>query len=313
MLATHKVFVDSFRTLYPLNKNATAPNAVLVGRYPEDTYYGGNPWPICTLGAAEFLYDAVHQLNRSGSLTVDNTSLAFFKDLSPGIKVGNYSGSMLTGILSNMTTYADGFVAAVQQRLPSNGSISEQFNRTTGESMSASKLTWSFASFVTMSRRRAGQYPASWGAWHPLANTNLTAGQCARSSYDSTGTYAPAIADGAPNISTPCSGEVIFSVNASTMFGQNVYILGNATKLGGALNDSSKIILPLITGNITKDWPQWYSDIWLVAGLTVEYQYVLQNGTEWVFEKGPGRFVNVPACGSNKTARTNDAFRFPSM
>jgi glucoamylase len=44
VLATHKVVVDSFRNLYPINDNATAPSAVAVGRYPEDTYYGGNPW-----------------------------------------------------------------------------------------------------------------------------------------------------------------------------------------------------------------------------------------------------------------------------
>lgn len=41
MLATHKVYVDAFRDLYPINENATAPAAVAVGRYPEDTYYTG--------------------------------------------------------------------------------------------------------------------------------------------------------------------------------------------------------------------------------------------------------------------------------
>lgn len=312
MLATHKVLVDSFRNLYPINNNATAPNAVLVGRYPEDTYYGGNPWPLCTLGAAELLYDAVHQINQTGSLTVDKYSLAFFQDLSPNITIGSYTGEVMTGILSNMTTYADGFVSAVREYLPANGSISEQYNRTTGESMSASKLTWSFASFVTMSRRRAGQFPNSWGAWHPLANTNLTAGQCRASSYNSTGTYTPAVADGAPNITKACASEVIFSCNASTQFGQNVYILGNVTKLGAALNNADNIILPLNTGNITTDNPQWYLDIWLGAGQTVGYQYVLQNGTAWVFEQGPIRTVKVGACGSGRPVRTEDAFRFPS-
>jgi glucoamylase len=218
----------------------------------------------------------------------------------------------LTGILNNMTTYADGFVAAVQQWLPSNGSISEQFNRTTGESTSASKLTWSFASFVTMSRRRAGQYPISWGAMSSLANTKLTAGQCKGTSFNATGLYTPAIADGAPNITKDCSGEVIFSVNASTQFGQNIYILGNVTKLGGTLNNTDDIILVLNTGNITANNPQWYVDIWLKAGQTVGYQYVLQNGSDWVFERGPIRTVKVPACGSGNVTRTSDSFRFPS-
>jgi glucoamylase len=45
MLATHKVVVDSFRNLYPINKNASS-GAVAVGRYPEDTYYGGKLPPV---------------------------------------------------------------------------------------------------------------------------------------------------------------------------------------------------------------------------------------------------------------------------
>ena len=108
MLATHRVYVNSFRNLYPINHNASAPAAILTGRYPEDTYQGGNPWPLCTFAAAELLYDAVHQINQSGTLNVNEESLLFFQDLSPNITVGNYTGQKMTAILSNMTTYADG-------------------------------------------------------------------------------------------------------------------------------------------------------------------------------------------------------------
>lgn len=90
-LATHKTVVDSFRNLYPINDNATAPNAVAVGRYPEDVYYGGNPWYITTLACAEVLYDAAAQFRKLGNITVDNTSLAFFQDIYPDAKIGNYS------------------------------------------------------------------------------------------------------------------------------------------------------------------------------------------------------------------------------
>ena len=81
-LAIHKVVVDSFRNLYPINENATAPAAVAVGRYPEDVYYDGNPWYITTLAAAEVLYDAVVQLRKNESLTIDETSLDFCGYLS---------------------------------------------------------------------------------------------------------------------------------------------------------------------------------------------------------------------------------------
>jgi glucoamylase len=116
MLATHKVVVDSFRNLWPINKNTSAPDAVLIGRYPEDTYFGGGPWPLCTLGAAELLYDAVAQINRTGTLSIDDESLAFFQDIYPSANVSNYTGTVMEDILSAMTTYADGFVAAVQVR-----------------------------------------------------------------------------------------------------------------------------------------------------------------------------------------------------
>ena len=53
VLASHKVLVDSFRDIYAVNANRLAGTAASVGRYPEDVYYGGNPWYLCTLSAAE--------------------------------------------------------------------------------------------------------------------------------------------------------------------------------------------------------------------------------------------------------------------
>lgn len=42
-LASHKVLVDSFRSIYNINVGLPASAAVGVGRYPEDVYYNGNP------------------------------------------------------------------------------------------------------------------------------------------------------------------------------------------------------------------------------------------------------------------------------
>lgn len=43
-LANHKVYVDSFRSVYKINANIPEGSAANVGRYPEDVYQGGNPW-----------------------------------------------------------------------------------------------------------------------------------------------------------------------------------------------------------------------------------------------------------------------------
>jgi glucoamylase len=37
-----KIYVDSFRSIYPINKDISPSSAVAVGRYPEDVYFGGN-------------------------------------------------------------------------------------------------------------------------------------------------------------------------------------------------------------------------------------------------------------------------------
>ncbi len=42
-LVSHKVLVDSFRDIYGINSGIPSGQALAVGRYPEDTYYNGNP------------------------------------------------------------------------------------------------------------------------------------------------------------------------------------------------------------------------------------------------------------------------------
>lgn len=114
-LANHKVVTDSFRSIYALNSGIGAGSAVAVGRYSEDSYYNGNPWYLCTLAAAELLYDALYQWNRIGALTIDSVSLAFFKDLHSSAATGTYSSSSATysSIVSAVKAYADGYVRIV--------------------------------------------------------------------------------------------------------------------------------------------------------------------------------------------------------
>lgn len=43
-LANFKVLIDKFREVYTINSGIAKNQGVAVGRYPEDVYYGGNPW-----------------------------------------------------------------------------------------------------------------------------------------------------------------------------------------------------------------------------------------------------------------------------
>lgn len=61
-------------------------------------------------------------------------------------------------------TYADGFIAIAAKYTPANGGLSEQFDKGTGQPLSAVDLTWSYASALTAFGARAGTKTASWGA-----------------------------------------------------------------------------------------------------------------------------------------------------
>ncbi|CAE6485537.1 unnamed protein product, partial [Rhizoctonia solani] len=127
-LANHKAVVDSFRgSLYTINSGIASNAAVGVGRYKEDSYYNGNPWYLCTLAAAEQLYDALYQWNKLGQIPVTSKSLAFFQQFSSSIAAGNYSSSSAeySTITTGVKTFADGFVAIVKQYIGTNGALAE--------------------------------------------------------------------------------------------------------------------------------------------------------------------------------------------
>ncbi|OJJ44919.1 hypothetical protein ASPZODRAFT_153256 [Penicilliopsis zonata CBS 506.65] len=165
-LANHKEVVDSFRGVYALNEGIANTSAVAVGRYAEDVYYDGNPWYLCTLAAAEQLYDALYQWDKLGSLNVTDVSLGFFQVFDPSVKTGTYTSSSTTytSLAAAIRDYADGFVSIVEKYTPSNGALSEQFSKNNGTQTSAVHLTWSYVSFLTATRRRSGDVPPSWGA-----------------------------------------------------------------------------------------------------------------------------------------------------
>jgi len=309
ILSSHKVWVDSFRNLYPINDNATAPAAVLVGRYGEDVYFSGNPWYITTLAAAELLYDAAAQFSKQGSVTIDETSLPFWQDIYPDAQEGTVTESV-NSLVTAMTDYADGFVSLVQQYTPPNGTLNEQINKTTGEPVSAIALTWSFAAFVTAIERRNGNFPPSWGANSPTANN--VADMCMFSSYNATTQYSPALAAGAMNVTEECESEVIFQLLWVTGSGENTYLVGNTSILGNTLEDTDNVIQVMRTNNYTDPEPKWFVPAWVPAGVPIEYKYVLLNSTDnsYTFENVT-RYAYPASCGNNTVVTTLDTGSFP--
>jgi glucoamylase len=145
--ATLTALEDLFDAEYAINRQRTADQGPAIGRYAKDAYFGGNPWYLATLAAAEFYFKLAIAL-RSGAqmpATSDNTR---FRGRLGGESPAR--GSFERG---------DSFMRTVQAYTPPSGDLSEQFDRATGAQTSAKHLAWSYAAFITAaeSRRQAAQ------------------------------------------------------------------------------------------------------------------------------------------------------------
>lgn len=162
MLATASALISSMATLYPIN----TATSIGIGRYPEDQYTGtgtatngGNPWFLCTTSVAELFYQAINAWNAQGEIYVSDISLKFFqKFLSSATSGSTYKtgSSQFTTISNGVKTYADQFMSTVQKYAPADGSLPEEFSRSTGAATGANALTWSYASFITATLARSG-------------------------------------------------------------------------------------------------------------------------------------------------------------
>lgn len=309
-LLNHKVVTDAFRPIYQVNAGLAAGQAVAVGRYPEDTYQGGNPWYLITLAAAEQLYDALYVFDAQGRITVTNTSLPFFQDLVPDITIGTYFASnsststkpsTFTTLHDAISAYADGFVQFVATYAQSNGSLSEQFSKSEGSPLSAYDLTWSYAAVLTAAARQGGEVPASWGA--PTGNTLPET--CEPTFV--VGTYSLATITSFPQGSVapgPCPCDkgvnVTFNELVTTVWGQTIKIIGNTTALGN-WDQNHAVALSAADYNATN--PLWHVTINLPAGHAIEYKYInVQPDGSVQREARQNRVYKVPAtCGASVT------------
>ncbi|KAH7407331.1 Six-hairpin glycosidase-like protein [Cadophora sp. MPI-SDFR-AT-0126] len=321
-LANHKVVTDSFRSIYTINSGIPQGTAVSVGRYPEDSYYGGNPWYLNTLAAAEQLYDALYTWNRQGSITITSTSLAFFKDLVSSAAVGTYasSTSTYTTLYNAVKTYADGYVNVVATYAQSNGSLSEQFSRSNGVPLSAYDLTWSYAAFLTAAERRAAIVPYPWGETTASSVPAVCSYTSAYGTYStaSTGTWPPnqTPISGSPTTTTasgsnptttstasststsaactPASSvAVTFRETVTTVYGQTIKIAGSVAELG-SWNTANAVALS--ASEYTASSPIWKGTVTFAAGTVIQYKYinVAADGTV-TWEKDPNHTYTVPA------------------
>ncbi|KAJ7143544.1 glucoamylase, partial [Mycena crocata] len=290
-LSSLKVYVDSFRSIYSINAGIASNAAVATGRYPEDSYMGGNPWYLATAAVAEQLYDALIVWKAQGSLNVTSISLAFFQQFSPSVTVGSYtakrksvyasSTSTFTTLTSAVKTFADGFVAVHAKYTPANGGLAEQYSRNNGAPLSAVDLTWSYAALLTMAEARAGVTSPGWGAAGlTVPTTCQTSGGGGGGGGGNTGTVA-----------------VTFNVVATTVLGENIYITGNTDSLQNWSPDNALILSPA-------NYPTWSITINVPASSDyttsdIQYKYIRKfNGALTSWESDPNNEFTSPSGGS---------------
>lgn len=95
---------------------------------------------------------------------------------------------------------------------------------------------------------------------------------------------------------TPNPGQVTanYTVQAETVFGQNVFVVGNTASLG-SWNPANAV--PLTTGPGT--YPRWNGSGTLPPNTSVEYKFIIkQDGQPVIWETGGNRTMSTPATGT---------------
>uniref|UniRef100_A0A8H7XMJ0 Glucoamylase n=1 Tax=Psilocybe cubensis TaxID=181762 RepID=A0A8H7XMJ0_PSICU len=268
-LSSLKVYVDSFRSIYSINSGIASNAAVATGRYPEDSYFGGNPWYLTTAAVAEQLYDALIVWKKQGSLEVTSISLPFFQQFSSSVAVGTYASttSTFTTLTNGVQNFAEGTLAIIAKFTPSNGGLSEQFIKTSGVPTSANDLTWSYASMLTAFASRSGVVPEAWGAKGLVASASC-------------GTSA-----GAGTV------QVTFNVQATTVFGENIYLTGSLDALKDWSPDNAMILS-------AANYPTWSITVSLPASTSFQYKYIRKFNGAVTWESDPNNSNTTPASGS---------------
>ena len=162
VLATAQALKDKFKAEYAINGRSGEPG-VAIGRYPEDSYFGGNPWALLTAAFAQLDYMAGSAYLRQGSIPVEAEDLAFFRDLLPdaadkaALRAGltlEKGGPLYGQVIDGLKSSGDSFMAEVRAHANPDGSLSEQIDKQNGMMISAKDLTWNYASVLSALQAR---------------------------------------------------------------------------------------------------------------------------------------------------------------
>jgi alpha-amylase len=103
-----------------------------------------------------------------------------------------------------------------------------------------------------------------------------------------------------PGSPTACASvAVTFAATATTVWGENVYLLGNRPELSN-WNTAGGVALS------SAAYPVWHGTVNLPPNTSIEYKYVKKNGSAVAWESGGNRTLST---GSNCALTVNDTWR----
>jgi len=207
---------------------------------------------------------------------VTDTSLGFFSQFLSDIDPGTYSSksSQYSSLTNAIKVVADDFVLIAANYTPSDGGLAEQFDKSTGHPLSAADLTWSYASVLTLNDSHAGVKPAGWGA---------------------KGLVVPSVC--VSNVGPQVN--VTFNVNATTFFGENIYLAGSVDALKDWSPDNAISLSPA-------KYPIWSANLTLPADAQIQYKYIRKFLGSVTWESDPNRVFTTPGSGN---VTLNDTWR----
>ena len=148
---TMKVLANTFCSEYAINQAEIKSGipGVLIGRYPGDSYAGGNPWQLLTAVFAKTFYQGASVLAESNGFLKQEDKQAWFNLLNL------QESASLADQVQAAVNAGDAVMYRLWQHVKNDGGhIAEQIDRNNGAQKSANDLTWSYANILSAMRER---------------------------------------------------------------------------------------------------------------------------------------------------------------
>jgi glucoamylase len=148
ILRTVEKLVTIFKEIYPINSSFVG---VGIGRYSEDTYFGGQPWILLTAALSEYYYELASMIKLNGKINITKDNKDFFnKVLKLNIAPALISQpGVIKRIVDQLRVLGDENLERIKIHSGSSLQLDEQFGRYSGYMTGAPHLTWSYGAFVT--------------------------------------------------------------------------------------------------------------------------------------------------------------------